>query len=122
MIFAAVAITGEETPHKLVQLILESASKEGRLFSMFELMGYLYLGSRRFIRFRCGKASILDTLKGLGRDVVLPQGEGYVLWNADGTNSGQTVPGLSLQSIPERHVHRMYRGPAAKFWERQFLV
>lgn len=119
MTFAAVELKEGEVPHKAVRYLMETANAGGHKFMSLELLGILSLGRMRFIRFRFESKQLTEALKGLDRGVIHQEGKGFVLAFPQTEPKKVDVVTMTLSGDPG--IKRMYRGPAARFWERQFL-
>ncbi len=118
--FAAVELRDGEVPHKAVQYIMETANAQGRLFKSLELLGVLTLGRMRFIRFRFESKALSETLTTLDRGVVQQQGANYMLTFPN--TEPRKVDIVTMTTLSgDPGIKRIYRGPGAQFWKRQFL-
>jgi len=117
--FAAVELKEGEVPHKAVRYIMQAANDTGHKFMALELLGVLSLGRMRFIRFRFESKQLNEVLKTLDRGVIHQEGKGFVLSFPHTEPKKVDVVTMTLSGDPG--IKRTYRGPAVRFWERQFL-
>jgi len=106
--------------HRVVQVILEHAHAHKCLFSSLDLMGVLTLGRVKFIRFKVACPALQPILLTLDRAVVYQAGGQYCL-KKTGEDRTYPVSILIMTSVPDPQLKRTYRGPAIKYWERQFV-
>lgn len=121
MPFAAVEIKQGETAHGVVKAVMDEASAKGCKFSSFELLGILTLGRIKFIRFRTDSKTLQDVLLTLNRGVVYQNGGGYFIRFPEESGKHAPVNILTMTSVGEFGIKRLYRGPGVQYWERQFL-
>ena len=120
MPFAAVEILQGETAHATVKHVMDAALTKGIRFHSLELLGILMLGRIKFIRFRTEAKAIDEILKTLDRGVVYQVKAKYVI-EFPGVPSPGIVSVVTMASVGEPGIKRIYRGPGVPYWERQFL-
>lgn len=119
--FAAIEIKQGEVAHMTVKALMDAAQAKGCRIPSLELLGILTLGRLKFIRFRTESKTLPTVLTTLDRGVVCQEAGGYRLRFPGETGPGAPVNIVTMTSVGEPGIKRVYRGPGAQFWERQFI-
>jgi hypothetical protein len=116
--YAALEIKAGETAHQVVEAFMRTSVAKGQMFTKLDLLGVLKLGSTKYVRISTDAPNIfvLDDRKTIG----FKNGDYSVHDPIKGTTSGK-ISGSSMQMTSDPSIHREYRGPKLKYWERQFL-
>ena len=115
--FAALEIKSGEMGIAVLKAFMAKSVEQGVLFRTFELMGILTLGATKYLRFRSDTSKVFGILT--ERKVVVLEGASYVVKTFEGKILGK-VPVSTMQMAGESGIHKEYRGPKIKYWERQF--
>jgi hypothetical protein len=120
MPFAALELKEQESPHQAIECLMRAAVEKGRPFTTLEVVGSLFIGRIRFVRFRTDCSAIGEILSTLDdRARISPEGGAYVCRFPGGATG--PVPATSMNVVGRPGERRVYRGPRVKFWERQFI-
>lgn len=115
--YTAILLKAGERPHDLVATVVKAAAEQQRKFKKFVVLGKLELGTKVFLRVKCVDRKLSEILTSLGRDHLVPNAEGAYSLHS---NPEKIVRSHIVQSIADNNLKRIYLGPGAEFWERQF--
>lgn len=118
----ALEVRQDELLDSVIHEFMLAAQKLGSSFKILKVLGLIDLGNTQLIRFEtdCGRNYAKGAAEALSRSYVVP--------TASGTYEGVrgdwrgTVPSMRMQTPPlPTFAHKVYRGPGAPFWDRQFI-
>lgn len=120
MNFAAIEVHRSEAAHAAIEVFMREAAYRGFLFKTLEVLREFEYGARRYVHIRTDCRGLLRIVKTLQstRGMIIPTVQGQYQAHLPGGRYG-TVPCATMQTV-SGPVQRTYRGPAVKFWERQF--
>lgn len=119
---AAIQVKGWESPHAAIHVLMQTCSDLGLKFKRLEVLGTTQVGARDFVRFRVDReGDWLRVVKNIQADraIVVPNGAGFRLYLPGGREG--RVAATTMLTAPTLNQPQVYRGPAVKLWERQFL-
>lgn len=117
MSYAAIEVKEDETPHEVVEMLMKLAVERSTPFKALEVFGVMTVGVLALVRFRTDCS--IDTVQHLkDRAYIIPTTAGFRIY--DGLDEGK-VDTFTMTQPYLAGQRRLYRGPAQKFWERQFI-
>jgi hypothetical protein len=121
-IYAALQSQKGERPHETVWALMRASLNQGIFFKTLEVLGTLEIGNMTFVRFRTGHPELANAFSDPSledRAVIASNGQGYSLALPGGRQGN--IPTAKMLMVADPNERRLYRGPAVKLWERQFL-
>lgn len=118
MPFIAIQMQPGESYDQVLYDFMVETKRLGSAFKILKLLGMLDLGTAQFLRFEtdCGRNYAKLAAQNLGRGHIIERDGVYTA-----TYPGWSGPVSSLgMQLPFPGFKKTYRGPGAKFWERQF--